>query len=76
MAEALIGIVSGILIRLFILLLELRLASKGTFIVKTLERAAEARFRPKGAVIQPPDEIRYFERRSGKGQDTQLEQIP
>ena len=80
MIQTLIGIVIGILICLFIFIVELRLASKGTSIISKVERPVQAQFRAKGAVIQPPDEIaiarqEIIKDNQEKGRETPLEDL-
>jgi len=80
MFNYLVGLFSGIGACILILVIELRLASKGTSILKTIERPVEAKFRPKGAVIAPPDELTQarediLKENQRKGQDTPLEDL-
>lgn len=74
------GIIIGFLIFAFVFALEVILAKKGTGLLQPTKRALERQFAPKGAVIQPPDEIaiarqEIMRANQEKGQDTPLEQI-
>jgi hypothetical protein len=80
MLQLSVGIVIGFLLFAFIFALEVALAKKGTGLLQPAKRALETRFAPKGAVIQPPDELalarqEILRANQEKGQSTPLEQI-